>query len=740
MLPRLSALEPRYLGAGGGELTEINQVPESSRVAPIALPVAGSRSAGAAPTVTLPLSKGSSAVFEAPRRKLKQSVTASPDTCGRTRMSPDLFGRCASETAEVEGTTKARTAAARCVHARALGQVEGRAARSRRRGERGAGHRPHHGRCRLGRSILRRAADMPDLSLDALAAEGVPLLVPVDSLEEDPDNPRTEFPDEEIAELARDIALRGILQPIVVRPAAEGRPLPSPLRCQAPACGEEGRASRSCRSSSARPAHDAYAQVAENQKRHGLTPLDLARFIRSRADAGESNAEIARRLGIDLTSVAHHLALLTLTPELEEAFRSGRCTSPRTLYELAKLQKTRPEQVKAIVGREGEITRSAVASIKKTSRSPRRVQRKTAGSRRRTSLADQANALCSRFESLLERMTKAGAPVTPDDLAALRRRLAELAGMSEVGSPIRSCFGPRLSLNGRQRKGHGGEGQADGRVRRSSCFFPQARHDLARPRVLHGRPARPAPGAEGAGGPRRRHRVRCPSKRACRGTRRPGVHSRSPGVDSAESPQTAPHVKLSVRVSAPAARRLDLNGRAAGLSRGAYLMRLIDGAPPVIPSSGTRSGLCRAQRLGQRSGSPQSRHQPPDASPAHWLRQSRSRIPGAHGHPGRRRAQAPRAVRSRDRRAHGRPPGQGMGRRSAIQPRRESTMSKDRSPEAQLVEWGDRLFYPGNRIVKANTPRLHWGTSRATMIRHRSKPSSAERPRSWSRSPGEGGA
>ena len=46
-------------------------------------------------------------------------------------------------------------------------------------------------------------------------------------------------------------------------------------------------------------------------------------------------------------------------------------------------------------------------------------------------------------------------------------------------------------------------------------------------------------------------------------------------------------------------------------------------------------------------------------------------------------------------------------------------MSKDRSPEAQLVEWGDRLFYPGNRIVKANTPRLHWGTSRATIIRHR---------------------
>jgi len=70
-----------------------------------------------------------------------------------------------------------------------------------------------------------------------------------------------------------------------------------------------------------------------------------------------------------------------------------------------------------------------------------------------------------------------------------------------------------------------------------------------------------------------------------------GVPSRSPGVASAASPRTAPHVKLSVRVSAPVARRLDLNGRAAGLSRGAYLTRLIDGAPPVIPRAERAAGF-----------------------------------------------------------------------------------------------------------------------------------------------------
>jgi ParB family chromosome partitioning protein len=164
--------------------------------------------------------------------------------------------------------------------------------------------------------------------------------------------------------------------------------------------------------------------VAENQKRHGLTPLDLARFMRARIDLGECNAEIARRMGMDLTSVAHHLALLTLPPELEEAYRSGRCTSPRTLYELAKLRKTEPDRVRAIVHREGGITRGAVASLKKPP--ARGASRKAPASRRPTSLVIQADDLCARLESLLGRMTKPGAPVTPEELACLRRRMARL--------------------------------------------------------------------------------------------------------------------------------------------------------------------------------------------------------------------------------------------------------------------------------------------------------------------------
>jgi hypothetical protein len=44
-------------------------------------------------------------------------------------------------------------------------------------------------------------------------------------------------------------------------------------------------------------------------------------------------------------------------------------------------------------------------------------------------------------------------------------------------------------------------------------------------------------------------------------------------------------LKLSTRLPRSAAERLDRQARAAGLSRGAYLTRLINGAPPVVASS-----------------------------------------------------------------------------------------------------------------------------------------------------------
>ena len=55
----------------------------------------------------------------------------------------------------------------------------------------------------------------------AQATAGLPLIVSVELLDEDAGNPRTEFPEAELKELADDVRQHGILEPIVVQPPGE---------------------------------------------------------------------------------------------------------------------------------------------------------------------------------------------------------------------------------------------------------------------------------------------------------------------------------------------------------------------------------------------------------------------------------------------------------------------------------------------------------------------------------------
>lgn len=260
----------------------------------------------------------------------------------------------------------------------------------------------------------------------AQSNDGRPLVVPTDRLDEDPNNPRTEFPEAQIDELANDMRERGILEPIVVHPAdAAGRYRIHFGAKRLRAAKRAGLAEVPVVVRDA-PA-DRYAQVAENQKRHGLTPLDLARFIRAKVDEGESNAAIAKRLVIDLTTVAHHLALLHLPAELDEALKSGRCTSPRTLYELSKLHEAQPERAKALIEGESEITRAAVAAVRAEHMLPATAARPKRGA---ASLVAQANSQCARLEQTLTRIKQVEQQLDAADLAALRQRVADLTGRS----------------------------------------------------------------------------------------------------------------------------------------------------------------------------------------------------------------------------------------------------------------------------------------------------------------------
>lgn len=279
------------------------------------------------------------------------------------------------------------------------------------------------------------APTVPEAAPSPPAAPGAPArsasMVPTANLYEDADNPRTEIPEAELDELADDIRQHGILQPIVVHPAdAAGRH-------QIHFGAKRWRAAQRIgllvvpvvvRDGPANP----YAQVAENQKRRGLTPLDLARFIRGRIDAGDSNTTVAKNLGLDLTTVAHHLALLELPPVVDAAMKAGRCSSPRTLYELGKLHADQPERVAELVAGTEPITRDTVAEIRdsvaQVPAAARVGKTGAAGPGRAAQLLSRATGLCDKLDATLTRLGKVDLDaLSSDDVASLRQRIAQLA-------------------------------------------------------------------------------------------------------------------------------------------------------------------------------------------------------------------------------------------------------------------------------------------------------------------------
>ena len=249
-------------------------------------------------------------------------------------------------------------------------------------------------------------------------------MVSVSMLYEDANNPRTDFPEDTLDELAADIQQRGVLQPLVVHPADDdgrhqvhfgAKRLRAAIRAglhEVPVVVRDLPADR-------------YAQVAENQTRRGLTPLELARFIRAQIDAGDSNATIARQLGMNLTAVAHHLSLLDLPPVLDDAMKSGRCTSPRMLHELSKLHADRPGQVHALLASEAGITRAAVSAIRSAADEAAPAVPAVSPPDK---LIAQANVACDRLERALGRIKPPDASsIAAPELMALRGRVDGLA-------------------------------------------------------------------------------------------------------------------------------------------------------------------------------------------------------------------------------------------------------------------------------------------------------------------------
>lgn len=210
-------------------------------------------------------------------------------------------------------------------------------------------------------SVLEEKPTAPAVA-GAAPPTGKPLDVPLADIEEDPDQPRKEFTPEAMQEMTDSIRARGVKTPVSVRthPSKPGKWV---LNYGARRYRGSLAAGRDTIPAFVDESHDDYDQVIENIQRDDLKPMELALFIKKRLDAGDQKKAIAKNLGKDGAIITHHLALIDPPACIEDAYSNGKCTSPKTLYELRGLHEKFPKQVEAWCADVAEITRKTVADL-----------------------------------------------------------------------------------------------------------------------------------------------------------------------------------------------------------------------------------------------------------------------------------------------------------------------------------------------------------------------------------------
>ena len=209
------------------------------------------------------------------------------------------------------------------------------------------------------------------LSFDALAQSdefdsptptGKPLQITISDIAEDPNNPRTEYDNEYLSELAVDIEANNVKSPVSIRANPTGE-TPWVLNfgsCRRRASILAGKATIPAFVDEQFTDYDA---VAENEQRRNLSAMELALFIQKRLSQGDSQKVIAEKLHKDKQAITHHLALIDMPDAIATAYRERRLTTARTVYDLVKLHKQFTDEVSAWCKGNESITRGTVRAF-----------------------------------------------------------------------------------------------------------------------------------------------------------------------------------------------------------------------------------------------------------------------------------------------------------------------------------------------------------------------------------------
>ncbi len=226
------------------------------------------------------------------------------------------------------------------------------------------------------------------------------LELPIDSVERNPDQPRTAFDEAPLGELAASIAVHGVLQPIVVRSLADGgyQLIAGERRLRAARIAGLESIPAIVRDDDADGSSLELALI-ENLQREDLNAIETALAYRELIDRfGLTHEAVARQVGKSRVAVSNALRLLDLAPETRDAIVAGRISEG---HGRALAAITIPELQRAVLG----VVLERGLTVRQTEELVRR-KREEAPSRERRPLSHDLQDLEAQLRGVLA--TKVG--------------------------------------------------------------------------------------------------------------------------------------------------------------------------------------------------------------------------------------------------------------------------------------------------------------------------------------------
>ena len=168
---------------------------------------------------------------------------------------------------------------------------------------------------------------LPRVQAPAPAADsegGKPREIPLDQIDRNPFQSRSHVNEEQLAELAASISSNGVVQPILVRPLANGRfqLIAGERRWRASQLAQKPTIPAILRQVSDEQAME--ITIVENLQRADLNPMEQARaFERLSREFHMTQEQMATRTGKDRATVANFLRLLRLPASVQARVESG---------------------------------------------------------------------------------------------------------------------------------------------------------------------------------------------------------------------------------------------------------------------------------------------------------------------------------------------------------------------------------------------------------------------------------